>query len=301
MRLAALTLVLAAVVVAAPAWAQSPRADGRGVHEPDDARRSPAAARRSTPDCRARRSARAAATAAATCACPCGIPAAAIHFAPPQSARRAVRARAAGRRRPARALLRAAVLRRRRDRAPHAPPAPTEWTPVMLDAPDRRRDVDHVSSGARRVRCRSGRHRRRLVLADRRPARHDDHAAAADSLTFGINHPLGGSFRCGFDGARARRPARARSRSPASPPGAHSAAGGRDRRLRAPDPSPATLAFTVAPPFAPPPTATGTACPTRATTVPPTPTPTRPTATRTASATPASSCPSGEHAADRRA
>ena len=214
MRLAALTLVLAALrrrragvgaVAAADVVAFTSRRPRRSPWQRDVHRRLPGP-RRSAP-AGGRDGGR-------YLRVPCGSPQR-IRLRRAAEPRRVVRAGAAGRRRPVACGLRAAVLRRRRDRAAaRSTPAPTAWTPVVLGDPTGAADASpRVRRGAVRGSLQAaGRHRRRDVLADLRPARHDDHPASPTRSTFGTNHPLGGSFGCGFDGAAARRPAPARSR-----------------------------------------------------------------------------------------
>ena len=286
MRLAALTLVLAAFVVAAPAWAQSPpptvvtfesqpyRGDVYGATGlPAGARAGGRTRRRPVPAGAVRE------------------PAGPDPLRGAAEPRRAVRAGAARRRRPVRHRLRAAAVRRGRDRA-----ADADARAVRLDAgrdrrPDGRRDR------ARRLRQRpgrglaatAGRRRRRVVLADLRPTRHAIIRSGRRSGS-ATNHPLGGSFVCELDGA-ALAPCTSPFSPAGLPPGQHVLTAAAIDVYGRIDPSrqrrrvhrPAAVSLRR-------PTATRTGCPTRATTAPPTPTPTSPTATRTEWGTPASSC-----------
>ena len=282
MKLAALTLVLAAFVVAAPAWAQSPprvpfAPVSRTPLNAGDVSVSDRAARADRPARRTRRR---------------PVPAVALRVAAGQSASRRRRASSScscGTRRRRVDVHACGPQLRQRSRVATADAGTDRWTPVVLGRPDGAATVPRAQRRGHRLGQRTCRPRRLFVLADLGPARHG-RASAAFELTHATIRSAAASLRLRRRAARAvPEPVLARR----FPPGTHALAAAAVDVYGRLDPDAARRRAFHRPRRRRRPTATRTACPTRATTAPPTPTPTSPTATRTEWGTPARSCRPG--------
>ena len=248
MRFAALTLVLAAFVVAAPAWAQSPPPTVVTFES-----QPYAATFTAPPACPPELVLAGGRDGGRFLRVPCGNPQVQIRFAAPQSlVELFVRAPQGGGDLFVTAcgpqLCDGDEIARRT-----LTPAPSAWTPVVIGDPTGAATVHDVFvSVPGEVSLQPPVDVDDVSFSQTSDQPDTSISPAADSMAFGTNHPLGGSFACAFDGAGL-----APCPNPVSllfvPPGQHTLQAAATDVYGRMDPSPAALAFTIAPQFTPPP------------------------------------------------